>query len=159
MRLNLRNDEILPKGKGMPVNLNRLKNRYIAFYIQIALASILILASCVTPPVENFSRVSVGMDKTDVLDKIGSPKFTEIRDGNLVWTYRFYEKDKVTEKEVEFNEKGFVHRLGDPAPEKASKALTKGSRHVEWPTPTPKPVFRELDSVTEGAEPTPPPNN
>ncbi len=48
--------------------------------------------SCSHNPYREFQNISVGDDKSLVLDKIGSPLRSAHRDGKNIWTYRFYDK-------------------------------------------------------------------
>jgi len=59
--------------------------------LEIFLASAwLFLASCVTAPVQEFSRIKPEMTKDDVLELVGSPNRTERIDGKEKWAYRYY---------------------------------------------------------------------
>lgn len=48
--------------------------------------------SCSHNPYENFQQIHVGSDKSEVLDKIGSPLRSHFQNGQNIWTYRFYSR-------------------------------------------------------------------
>lgn len=50
--------------------------------------------SCSHNPYQDFQQISVGMDKSEVLDKVGSPLRSKFQSGKNIWTYRFYSKDE-----------------------------------------------------------------
>jgi len=67
----------------------------------------LISVGCATPAHQNLERISLGMDKTQVLDTAGNPKRTARKDSGDLWTYVYYIGDKHFEREIRF-EQGHV---------------------------------------------------
>jgi hypothetical protein len=80
--------------------------RTITFGLLTPLAAAL-LAGCATPAHQNLERISLGMDKTQVLDAAGNPKRTARKDSGDLWTYVYYVGDKHFERDVRF-EQGHV---------------------------------------------------
>lgn len=68
--------------------------------IAVNLIAILTLLGCTTPPLKKFPGVKVGMDKTDVLELVGSPTSKEREDGTDIWHYRFWDEDKWVDKVI-----------------------------------------------------------
>lgn len=58
--------------------------------------------SCSHNPYQDFQQITVGTDKAQVLDKVGSPLRSKFQDGKNIWTYRFYSKaeDKLVYKDI-----------------------------------------------------------
>lgn len=57
--------------------------------------------------VEEFKGVKNGMDKSEVLDILGSPKTSYHSNGKDVWNYEIYEKENKFRREIHF-QKGLV---------------------------------------------------
>jgi hypothetical protein len=67
---------------------------------------------CQTYPAHKFNSISLGMEKGEVIEQLGSPKFSNRRQGVDRWIYHFYQYDKKMVKEIHFQE-GKVIYLGD----------------------------------------------
>ncbi len=77
-------------------------------------AVLCLLAGCASFQLSDFSEVRLGMDRSDVIDNIGSPLSTQKRGELNIWTYRLpSETHQVTLKEVHFREDRVVY-AGDP---------------------------------------------
>lgn len=73
----------------------------------------LAITSCTSSPYRSFQNVNSGMDKSEVLDLLGSPNKSERYKGLDIWQYSFYEDNKKIKKEVHFR-KGKVIYYGKP---------------------------------------------
>lgn len=87
--------------------------------------SLLSLVACSTPMIDRFSKIELGMDKTDVLDELGSPNRTFRQDQQDIWIYSFQTDNSVEQREVSFKNE-FVSYVGEPhvrneAPKKKSE--------------------------------------
>ncbi len=85
------------------------------------LSSALFLAACQTNMLKEYQSITPGMEKDDVLAKMGSPQRTQRFHGKDRWTYVFYEDRIRYEKEVQFFEGNAVY-VGDPWQPEASAA-------------------------------------
>jgi outer membrane protein assembly factor BamE len=70
------------------------------------------LTACQTNQVKEFSKVSAGMDKGQVLDILGSPQNSERWKGKDRWLYVMFDNSQRVVKEVQF-EDGKVVYFGD----------------------------------------------
>jgi len=70
---------------------------------------------------KEYQSITPGMEKDDVLAKMGSPQRTQRFHGKDRWTYVFYEDRIRYEKEVQFFEGNAVY-VGDPWQPEASAA-------------------------------------
>ncbi len=61
---------------------------------------LLLLVACATSGLKNFNKATVGMNKTQLLDKLGSPFMSDRKDGIDIWHYRYYEDNLKVYKEV-----------------------------------------------------------
>ncbi len=73
----------------------------------------LLLSACATSGLKRFSRIKEGMDKTAVLDKLGSPYESKRSDGMDIWHYRFYDKNIKIFKEIQLKDNLVIY-VGDP---------------------------------------------
>lgn len=73
------------------------------------------LLSCQTHEAREFSKIKIGMEKTDVLEIMENPLRSERKNGLDEWTYVYYEKDTRLEKLIRF-EGGKVVFIGDRPP-------------------------------------------
>ena len=64
----------------------------------------LLVFSCSTSSHVAFDKVKLGLEKTDVLELIGSPNRTRRWKGLDEWTYVYYQGNKPIEKEIRFEE-------------------------------------------------------
>lgn len=74
--------------------------------------SALFLTACQTNMLKEYQSLHLGMEKDDVLSKMGSPQRTQRFHGKDRWTYVFYEDRIRYEKEVQFFEGNAIY-LGD----------------------------------------------
>lgn len=49
--------------------------------------------SCSHNPYSKFQEIQIGDEKSEVLDKVGSPLRSRFQNGKNIWTYRLYSKD------------------------------------------------------------------
>ncbi len=68
---------------------------------------------CQTPPLKDYKRLTLGMEKHDVLEIMGNPTRTQRWQGKDRWTYIFYDSGIRLEKEVHFFENTSVY-VGEP---------------------------------------------
>ena len=61
-----------------------------------------LLLSCATPQHERFTKLKIGVDKTQALDIVGSPNFSERRNGQDEWTYVYYKNNELLSKRLFF---------------------------------------------------------
>ncbi|PIU00342.1 MAG: hypothetical protein COT74_05275 [Bdellovibrionales bacterium CG10_big_fil_rev_8_21_14_0_10_45_34] len=67
------------------------------------------LTSCATGQLGRFETVGTGMDKTDVVDAVGSPTRSGKWKGRTVWVYQFYKDKKPVWKEIHFKDQVVVY--------------------------------------------------
>ncbi len=77
------------------------------------------LIACSTPMVERFSKVELGMDKTDVLDELGSPNKSFHQNEQDIWIYSFQTDSTAEQREISFKNE-FVSYVGEPRPRNES---------------------------------------
>jgi outer membrane protein assembly factor BamE (lipoprotein component of BamABCDE complex) len=110
-----------------------------------------LLTGCASNPIEDFSKISVGMDKTEVIDRIGSPIKSEMFHGIEYWTYKLYSGPQPTIKEVHFKD-GIVTFSGDPIPDAEKKSISvKTQKELKTELLKEKkkkttPVFKDVES-------------
>lgn len=71
-----------------------------------------LLASCQTNMARQFDKISPGMDKDAVLDKLGSPRHITRMNGEDRWYYLYYQEDVRQQKEIHFKD-GLVSYSGE----------------------------------------------
>jgi outer membrane protein assembly factor BamE (lipoprotein component of BamABCDE complex) len=71
----------------------------------------LILLSCSTPFHKAQKKIEVGMVKSDVLELMGSPKYTFRRDSQDFWIYRYYHQKVEYESVVVFKHSDVIQKL------------------------------------------------
>jgi outer membrane protein assembly factor BamE len=75
--------------------------------------AIYFLCGCQTAPIKDFETVSLGHDKSDVLETIGGPSWQDRRKGFDRWTYIIYQDGVRLERQIYFLD-GIVTYKGDP---------------------------------------------
>lgn len=80
-----------------------------------------VIAGCQTSQVNQFSKVQNGMDKSQVLELVGSPQSKIRRNGIDRWTYTFFENEEWHSKDVQLDQ-GLVVYVGPRMPEPVSAA-------------------------------------
>ncbi|WP_413559490.1 outer membrane protein assembly factor BamE [Bdellovibrio sp. HCB209] len=70
--------------------------------IPIVVALALLTTACQTSMVKQFESLKPGMEKDDVLDRMGSPNQTQRVSGKDRWYYNFYDNRIRFNKEVQF---------------------------------------------------------
>lgn len=125
--------------------------------VTVLFCLILPIAACSTNPYKNFKDVKIGMDKTDVLDEVGSPRESYRHYGRDVWVYTFYLDKKMLIKQIEF-ESGRVVYAGDH--KKRKKKVYKSAPidpepEAKKPKKKPKvwPPSKEDEYKEQGAQP------
>lgn len=94
-----------------------------AFILCLSLFSIF---GCTTPYMSRFDKVNLGMDKTDVIDELGSPNRSYHADEEDVWLYSIHTETSVEQREISFKD-GFVSYIGEPQ----SRAKTSNVKSEE----------------------------
>lgn len=92
-----------------------------------------ILSGCQTSMLKQFQQVSMGMEKADVLELMGSPRDTQRFHGKDRWKYVFYDDKIRFDKEVHFLD-GAVIYVGDiwqPSEELSAVAIDKKNEEAE----------------------------
>ena len=59
----------------------------------IFLSYFVMLAACSTPHHQNIDALAPGMDKTTILDSLGSPDHSRFKNGQDEWIYIYYKDD------------------------------------------------------------------
>ncbi|RYZ77609.1 MAG: outer membrane protein assembly factor BamE, partial [Proteobacteria bacterium] len=95
--------------------------------IALLLFSSSLLSACQTNMLKEYDSLHAGMEKDDVLDKMGSPQRTQRARGKDRWTYVFYHDRIRYEKEVQFFEGTAVY-VGD-APQPAESAIQADAKN------------------------------
>lgn len=120
--------------------------------MRMLLALSIILISCSTPLKERFSRIELGMDKTDVIDELGSPTRSFRRDSQDIWIYQVPSESDTVSKEISFKN-GFVNYVGETrvrersssgaaqTPEEAAKVLESEIKK----SPKTSPSFKDIN--------------
>lgn len=81
------------------------------------------LVSCASALYKEFEQLKVGMDKSQVVEVVGSPSRTDYRMNKHIWTYRFFDNGQPFTKELHFDKDKLVY-IGDPIPVKRPKYST-----------------------------------
>lgn len=68
------------------------------------------IVGCVTPLHQSIEEVQKGMSKSDVVESLGSPKFTSRYKGQDIWRYVYY-KEGVPYSRSIFFEAGYVIKV------------------------------------------------
>jgi outer membrane protein assembly factor BamE (lipoprotein component of BamABCDE complex) len=82
----------------------------------IVISSTLITFSSCAGYQERFNEVEPGMEKHDVLEIMGNPKYTRRYQGVDRWGYIFYEEGRRFERQVHFREGVVTYRGNRPQP-------------------------------------------
>lgn len=69
--------------------------------------------------VERFNDLELGMDKTDVLDEVGSPNKSFRQNELDIWLYSFQTDATIEQREINFKNE-FVSYVGEPRPRNES---------------------------------------
>ncbi|MCB0342195.1 MAG: outer membrane protein assembly factor BamE [Pseudobdellovibrionaceae bacterium] len=80
--------------------------------ISVLLAVGCVLFGCASSSYSQIRKVKPGMDKTAVLDLLGSPNQTRRRAGHDIWTYIYYDDEVRKGADVFFSE-GKVNKIAD----------------------------------------------
>lgn len=91
-------------------NLNRFQW---IIHISILGGLLSILTSCQSSPIKDFEKVTLGHDKSDVIEFVGGPSWADRKDGFDRWTYIIYQDGVRLEREVRFLS-GTVAYIGEP---------------------------------------------
>ena len=59
---------------------------------------------CATNEAQQFEKLKVGMDKSEVLEVMGSPRRAERHQGTDHWTYKIYKDNRQDQKEIQFQD-------------------------------------------------------
>jgi len=85
----------------------------------LSLLFLLFCISCATAPLKKFPSISVGMDKGEVLEALGSPLHVNQKTKNHIWHYRFFDKDEnEIMKEIKFSNGKVVYAVDVKHPAK-----------------------------------------
>ena len=93
------------------------------------LAGALFLSACQTNMLKEYQSLHPGMEKDDVLDKMGNPQRTQRFHGKDRWTYVFYHDRIRYEKEVQFFEGNAVYVGEISQPEKEMSAAVVDAKN------------------------------
>lgn len=63
--------------------------------------------------IERVDKITLGMDKSDVLDELGSPNRSLRKDSQDIWVYNINLENSVEVREIAFKN-GFVNYVGNP---------------------------------------------
>ena len=90
----------------------------------------LALTACSIAPAYKFPDVKHGMEKGEVLEKLGSPSRTDRQDSNDIWIYKFYNEDHVPTEKVVIFQNGTVSYVGLPLNSENILKGTPNESHV-----------------------------
>lgn len=76
----------------------------------LTILGVFFLAACATPLEKSLSELSLGMEKSEVLEKAGSPRTSQRNKSKDIWTYSFFRGDKEFRQKLIF-ENGRVIEL------------------------------------------------
>lgn len=113
------------------------------------LVLLFLITSCATTPKDRFANILPGMDKSAVLEELGSPLRSERKSGQDVWYYNFHSDQTVDEFEVVFSD-GAVVYAGEPQQPKAPTLKTEEEaaqileKEIKGTTPKPTPNYKEI---------------
>lgn len=93
----------------------------IAIFILAASASSF-LFGCVSKPIENYEKITIGMEKDEVIEHMGSPKFVRRIRGEDRWKYVFYDQNTRYERFVHFDG-GRVVYIGEEKPSPSDSSV------------------------------------
>jgi outer membrane protein assembly factor BamE (lipoprotein component of BamABCDE complex) len=65
---------------------------------------LLFSTGCQTNELKQYEKLKLGMDKSEVIEIMGSPRKVERRQSQDHWVYKFYQDQQWYEKEVRFKE-------------------------------------------------------
>lgn len=82
----------------------------------------LLLASCQSVPLKDFESLQTGMDKNQVLNRMGSPSTSTRFKGMDRWIYKIYDNDLRYIREVHFLDDKAVYVGEEHQPEESRKA-------------------------------------
>lgn len=71
------------------------------------------LTDCQSKPIKDFEKITLGHDKSDVIEFIGGPTWSDRRDGFDRWNYIIFQDGVRLEREIRFYE-GIVAYIGEP---------------------------------------------
>ena len=81
--------------------------------VQISLLfPFLLLSGCQSDGLKQYEKLRIGMDKSDVLEIMGSPQTISRHQSKDEWIYKFYRDQQWFEREVQFSD-GKATYLGD----------------------------------------------
>lgn len=90
---------------------NKTTNLSIGLAMSILFGTVLL--GCQSEPINDFNKVSLGHDKSDVLEVVGGPSWKDRRNGMDRWTYIIYQDGVRLERQVQFLD-GIVTYSGEP---------------------------------------------
>ena len=90
--------------------VKRLK--LLSIHMVICMALLIFLSACSSYSLKTFHQIEVGMRKSDVLDKLGSPFQTQYRNDIYYWLYRFFQDGSWIYKEIQLKNNRVVY-VGD----------------------------------------------
>lgn len=71
-------------------------------YRWITALGLVALTGCATSQIQRLENVKVGMDKTEVLETAGNPKYTQRKNSADIWVYIYYVGEKKFERGLRF---------------------------------------------------------
>lgn len=71
----------------------------------------ILLTACSTAVKDSFAKITVGSTKSDVLEKVGNPKFTQRENSTDTWIYSYYEGEQEYRRNIIFVD-GVVTNIG-----------------------------------------------
>ena len=88
-----------------------MKNTKIINYLLGLLFLTSSVFGCSTAMHKAVNDVKPGMDKSDVLELLGNPKYTKRSNSTDIWKYKFYKNDTLMSKKIYFHS-GSVIKVG-----------------------------------------------
>lgn len=111
--------------------------------IFIMIMLILLITGCASLSLKKFEQLELGISKSDVLEKLGSPFQSQHRDEVDYWMYRFYQDGSWVTREVQFK-KGQVIYIGQVMTD-----LEREQYHYKSPIDNQQELEKELKNTNE----------
>ena len=86
--------------------------KLLSINIVICITLLIFLSACSSYSLKAFNKIEVGMTKSHVLERLGSPFQTQYRDDINYWLYRFFQNGYWTHKEIQLKNNKVVY-IGD----------------------------------------------
>lgn len=103
------------------------------------LLSLMILAACGSNPYREYEEFPIGGDKSDLVERVGSPIRSKHKNGVDIWTYRFLEGEKKIYRDVQIKN-GKVIEKGENQEAREAEIEEKVNEGIKKSKPTDVPI-------------------